>query len=101
MRDAMRMMGGHPSADGHHSRRGVIQIDYATYGSEFASCDFTRQLGQRADGQKKYTFRAGNDWCGDPSPGNFKVAHIDYFCGHRDSRHAEARAGMSATLSCN
>lgn len=84
-----------------HSHRRTIRIDSAVYGSKFGTCNFKSALAAQADGLPAYRFSAGNDWCGDPSPGNFKSAFVSYSCGRRGSRPVEVRQGYSAQLGCD
>jgi hypothetical protein len=99
--EAIRLMEGHASDSGHHGHSRGIRIGSAIYGSPFGTCNFTQQLAQLADGQSEFMLSAGNDWCGDPSHGNFKVARVRYACGHRDWRQVDVRQGQSVNLRCD
>lgn len=101
-REAMRsQQGGSPGSGygpgpGSGNKRG-IRIESAIYGSQRGTCDFTRQLAKQVDGQRDFSFKAGNNWCGDPGRGTDKVARIRFSCG-RDRRQVEAREEKSVRL---
>ncbi|WP_295392758.1 hypothetical protein [uncultured Thiodictyon sp.] len=101
VRDGIQLWGMQSQARRHRGRSGEIRIGSAIYGSQFGTCDFAQQLAALADGQRTYRFSVGNDWCGDPSPGNFKNARVRYSCGRHQSRVVEARSGQSVMLSCD
>jgi hypothetical protein len=95
-REAIRLMeGGAGTQDG-----GGLRIESATYGSERRSCNFTRRLGEQANGKREFDFRANNSWCGDPDRGADKSAKIHYSCG-RDRRTIQVPEDKSAKLRCN
>ena len=86
---------------GHH---GIInrniQISKATYGTARGHCDFTNRLARVADDKTTYLFKSGNQWCGDPSGGNKKMATIEYTC-HGKTKRALVKEGHSEFLRCN
>ncbi|MDW5417437.1 hypothetical protein R6242_12760 [Iodobacter sp. CM08] len=81
------------------SRRKIFILQ-ATYGARGGRCDFTRKLARSANDKSSYRFRAGNQWCGDPSDGYQKMATIEYSCGGYKKR-AFVREGQSEMLRCN
>jgi hypothetical protein len=98
-REAIRMMNsGSSSGQGNYSRK--IQISKASYGSARGRCDFTERLGRSANDKSSYHFKAGNQWCGDPSDGYQKMATIEYSC-RGNMKRAYVREGQSETLRCN
>ena len=84
---------------GHQSGSGRIQIYKASYGSAHGRCDFTRRLARATDEKSSYHFKAGNQWCGDPSDGYPKMATIEYSCRGKTKR-AFVREGQSEYLRC-
>ncbi|WP_028455093.1 hypothetical protein [Chitinilyticum litopenaei] len=76
-----------------------IRIDRARYVSGKRSCDFTRNLANRANGRGEYLLEASNRWCGDPSPGDLKQAEVRYYCGD-DLRSAIVKEDESRWLRC-
>ena len=84
---------------GHQSGSGRIQIYKASYGSAHGQCDFTRRLARATDEKTSYHFKAGNQWCGDPSDGYPKMATIEYSCRGKTKR-AFVREGQSEYLRC-
>lgn len=97
-REAVRMMnGGGGSGSNQWSRD--IRITRAKYGSNYGSCDFTQRLGRLADGKSAFSFKAGNQWCGDPSDGHKKTATIEYYCGNSLKR-AYVRENQVEYLRC-
>lgn len=96
-REAVRLMAG---GGGAYPGKSGIRIESAVYGSSRRSCNFTRQLGEQANGKREFEFRAGNQWCGDPDRGADKLAKVYYSCG-RDRRQVELREEKSATLRCD
>lgn len=101
-REGVRMMngGGGSSGGGHGSFNRKIQISKATYGTARGRCDFTNRLARAADDKTSYHFKAGNQWCGDPSDGNQKMATIEYSCRGKTKR-AFVKEGQSEYLRCN
>lgn len=100
-REAIKMTSGGLSSQRRHGHERSILIESAVYGSQFAACNFTTRLNELADGKTRFRFSAGNDWCGDPSRGNFKAARIRYSCGRHGRRSLEVREGQSASLQCD
>jgi hypothetical protein len=98
---ASKMISAGASSVRRHGHDRTIRIESAVYGSQFAVCNFTSSLAELADGKLQLRFSAGNDWCGNPSRGNFKTARIRYSCGRHDRRNLEVREGQSANLKCN
>jgi hypothetical protein len=96
-REAIRMM-NNGGGQGNYDRN--IQINKAIYGSTRGRCDFTDRLGRSANGKSSFYFKAGNQWCGDPSNGYQKMATIEYSCRGKMKR-AYLREGQSETLRCN
>ena len=96
-REAVRMMNGGGGGNNQWSRD--IRIVRAKYGSNYGSCDFTQRLGRLADGKSSYSFKAGNQWCGDPSNGHKKAATIEYYCGNSLKR-AYVRENQVEYLRC-
>ncbi len=97
-REAVRMMngGGNDFGDSHGRN---IRILNATYGSYKGKCDFTSRLARSANGRSSYSFRASNDWCGDPSDGTSKSATVEYSCSGK-TRKIYVREGSSQNIRC-
>ncbi|HYN76239.1 MAG TPA: hypothetical protein VES73_00410 [Lamprocystis sp. (in: g-proteobacteria)] len=99
--EAIKMTSGGASNVRRPSHDRTIRIESAVYGSQFAVCNFTTRLAEMADGKNQFRLSAGNDWCGNPSRGNYKVARIRYSCGRHDRRNLEVREGQSTDLQCH
>jgi hypothetical protein len=98
-REAMRMMDQGGSGGSGGQSRG-LRIESAVYGSDRRRCDLTRQLAEKANGQREYRFQASNIWCGDPDRGKDKVATVRFSCSGR-SQQATVKEGDTARLRCD
>lgn len=60
-----------------------LRIVEARYGTERRSCDATRAVRRACEGESDCSLKAGNELCGDPTPGQVKTLSITYRCRGR------------------
>jgi hypothetical protein len=80
---------------------GPIMVTRAIYGpsSGGGSCDATRWVARKANGQRSASVDVTNNMCGDPAPGKRKSLEITYICGAM-VKEASAFEHRSAYLDC-
>lgn len=94
---------------GHGGARPVVQhavyeppirIVEARYGTDRRSCDATRALRRACEGESDCGLKAGNELCGDPTPGQVKTLTVTYRC--RGRLHTVTRTeGKHLSLDCD
>ena len=78
---------------------GPIRVESAFYGNGKKSCNATRFVRHRADGNRQHSFKVSNDMCGDPAHGDRKTLEVVFWCGEI-ARNASAREHQDIFLNC-
>jgi hypothetical protein len=79
---------------------GPIRVSRAFYGTTSKSCDATRYVARRADGNRSHSLQVTNGMCGDPAHGDRKTLEVTYSCGDV-AKSASAREHQTVYLDCN
>jgi hypothetical protein len=78
-----------------------IRIIEARYGTDRRTCDATRALRRRCEGESDCSIKAGNELCGDPIPGQVKTLYVTYRCqGQGRTRSITRTEGKYLSLDC-
>lgn len=88
-----------PQYDQRAQRYGGLQILEAWYGRGRRVCDAAHSMRRACDGQEGCTVKAGNELCGDPTPGAVKGLTVTYRC-HGQVRRAEQQEPGHIGLRC-
>jgi hypothetical protein len=88
-----------PRYDQRAQRFGGLQILEAWYGRGRRVCDAAHSMRRACDGQEGCTVKAGNELCGDPTPGVVKGLSVTYRC-HGQVRRAEQQEPGHIGLRC-
>jgi len=76
-----------------------IRIIEARYGTDRRTCDATRALRRACEGESDCMLKAGNELCGDPTPGRVKTLYVTYRCKGR-VRNVTRTEGKMLSLDC-
>lgn len=77
-----------------------IRIVEARYGTDRRTCDATRALRRACEGESDCSLKAGNELCGDPTPGQVKTLYVTYRCRGR-VRDVTRTEGKQISLECD
>ncbi len=77
-----------------------IRIVEARYGTDRRTCDATRALRRACEGESDCSLKAGNELCGDPTPGQVKTLYVTYRCRGR-VRNITRTEGKNLSLDCD
>ena len=78
-----------------------IRIIEARYGTDRRTCDATRAVRRACEGESDCSLKAGNELCGDPTPGQVKTLYVTYRCqGQGRSRSVTRTEGKQLGLDC-
>jgi hypothetical protein len=82
-------------------REPPIRIVEARYGTDRRTCDATRALRRACEGESDCSLKAGNELCGDPTPGQVKTLYVSYRCqGQGRTRSVTRTEGKYLSLDC-
>jgi hypothetical protein len=76
-----------------------IRIVEARYGTDRRTCDATRAVRRACEGESDCSLKAGNELCGDPTPGQVKTLYVTYRCQGR-TRNVTRGEGKQLSLDC-
>ena len=57
-----------------------LRIVEARYGTDRRTCDATRAVRRACEGESDCSLKAGNELCGDPTPGRVKQLTVTFSC---------------------
>ncbi len=77
-----------------------LRIVQARYGTDRRSCDATRAVRRACEGESDCSLKAGNELCGDPTPGQVKTLSVTYRCRGR-VRDVTRQEGKYLSLDCD
>lgn len=77
-----------------------LRIVQARYGTDRRSCDATRAVRRACEGESDCSLKAGNELCGDPTPGQVKTLYVTYRCRGR-VRDITRQEGKYLSLDCD
>lgn len=77
-----------------------LRIVQARYGTDRRSCDATRAVRRACEGESDCSLKAGNELCGDPTPGQVKTLYVSYRCRGR-VRDITRQEGKYLSLDCD
>lgn len=76
-----------------------LRIIEARYGTDRRTCDATRAVRRACEGESDCSLKAGNELCGDPTPGQVKTLYVTYRCQGR-VRNITRTEGKMLGLDC-
>ena len=79
---------------------GGLQILEAWYGRGRRACDAAHSMRRACEGQPGCEAKAGNELCGDPTPGQVKTLYVSYRCRGR-VRDITRQEGKYLRLDCD
>ena len=77
-----------------------LRIVEARYGTDRRTCDATRAVRRACEGESDCSLKAGNELCGDPTPGQVKTLYVTYRCRGR-TRNITRTEGKQLGLDCD
>ncbi len=92
--------GSRPVTQSSYREDPPIRIVEARYGTDRRTCDATRALRRACEGESDCSLKAGNELCGDPTPGQVKTLYVTYRCRGR-VRNITRTEGKNLSLDCD